>query len=102
MPSLLDSVTLIIESCKETSATLAGLIPPNQFWRWKEMWTNSLRTAVFSAALVHYLRHEKLLGLPEANDVLGSELNSWSPSCDYAERSLNSKAGMARQVHTAY
>ena len=74
VPPLLDSVRPILRSCHDTSAALASLVPSNQFWRWKEMWSNSLRTAVYSAALVEYLSTGSLITISQANELLGSEL----------------------------
>ncbi|KAG2057722.1 Translin [Suillus hirtellus] len=71
IPGLLDSVRPMLHSCQTTSAAMAALIPPSQFWRWKEMWTNSLRTAIFSAALVEFLATGKLISLPEVCQILG-------------------------------
>ncbi|KAG1780470.1 Translin [Suillus placidus] len=71
IPGLIDSVRPMLHSCQTTSAAMAALIPPSQFWRWKEMWTNSLRTAIFSAALVEFLATGKLISLPEVCQILG-------------------------------
>ncbi|CAL1713075.1 unnamed protein product [Somion occarium] len=71
LPLLLDSVQPILESCKETTGAIANLVPANQFWRWKEMWSISLRNAVFSATLIEYLRSGTLLTLPQVSDILG-------------------------------
>ncbi|KAF9220940.1 Translin [Gyrodon lividus] len=71
VPPLLDSVRPILRSCHDTGAAIAALIPPNQFWRWKDMWTNSLRTAVYSAALVEYLSSGSLITLSQTSEVLG-------------------------------
>ncbi|KAG2151415.1 Translin [Suillus clintonianus] len=73
IPGLLDSVRPMLHSCQTTSAAMAALIPPSQFWRWKEMWSNSLRNAIFSAALVEFLATGKLISLPEVCQILGSE-----------------------------
>lgn len=73
VPGLLDSVRPMLHSCQITCAAMAALIPPSQFWRWKEMWTNSLRTAIFSAALVEFLATGKLISLPEVCQILGSK-----------------------------
>ncbi|CCM01867.1 uncharacterized protein FIBRA_03938 [Fibroporia radiculosa] len=77
IPKLLDSVTPVLESCQETTTALADLIPQNQFWRWKDMWSISLRNAVFSAALVEFLRSGSLLSLSQANQILGIK-EEWS------------------------
>ncbi|KAH8104551.1 Translin [Cristinia sonorae] len=71
LPALLDSVRPTLESCRDVTAAIAALVPPNQFWRWKEMWSNSLRSAVFTAALIHYLQTGGLLGLSETSEILG-------------------------------
>ncbi|KAH9950534.1 Translin [Amylocystis lapponica] len=71
MAVLLDSVRPTLEGCRETTAALAVLIPANQFWRWKDMWCNSLRSAVYAATLMEYLKSGTLLTLPTVNEVLG-------------------------------
>lgn len=38
------------------------------------MWSNSLRAAVYSAALVEYLSSGSLITLSQASELLGSEL----------------------------
>lgn len=68
---LLEMVQPILDSCKATIASLAELTPENQFWRWKDMWAHSLRSAVFSATMVEYLRNGTLLSLQQVSDVLG-------------------------------
>ena len=78
MPALLDSARPVLESCRETTAALADIIPENQFWKWKEMWQNSLRNAVFSAVLVEYLHSGGLLSLPAVSETLGSTCNPLS------------------------
>ncbi|KAI0947428.1 hypothetical protein AcV7_009861 [Taiwanofungus camphoratus] len=70
--ALIESVQPTLSSCRETTAALAELTPPNQFWRWKDMWSTSLRKAVFSAALIEYLRSGVLLSLSQASEMLGS------------------------------
>ncbi|KAI0917047.1 hypothetical protein AcW1_007658 [Taiwanofungus camphoratus] len=71
--ALIESVQPTLSSCRETTAALAELTPPNQFWRWKDMWSTSLRKAVFSAALIEYLRSGVLLSLSQASEMLGIE-----------------------------
>ncbi|KAF8895533.1 Translin, partial [Infundibulicybe gibba] len=87
VPALLDTVRPVLLSCRETTAAIAQLVPPNQFWRWKEMWSNSLRTAVFAAALIEYLSNRTLITLSGTRDILGIE-DGWSdrfalPAEDY-------------------
>ena len=73
VPALLESARPPLESCRQTTAALAEIIPQDQFWRWKEMWQNSLRTAVFSAVLIEYLQSGGLMTLPAVTETLGSE-----------------------------
>ncbi|EDR13716.1 uncharacterized protein LACBIDRAFT_308999 [Laccaria bicolor S238N-H82] len=87
MPSLLDSVKPVLTSCQEVTAALASIVPPNQFWRWKDLWSNSLRTAVFAAALIEYLSNRRLITLPKVAETLGLK-NEWQdrvalPAEDY-------------------
>lgn len=72
MPELLDTVQPVLLSCQDITTSIADVIPPDQFWRWKDMWSNSLRTAVFASALMEYLRNGSLLSLPRASEILGS------------------------------
>ncbi|KAF5360337.1 hypothetical protein D9756_004802 [Leucocoprinus leucothites] len=71
LPPLLDSVRPVLLSCHDTISQLASIVPGNQFWRWKDMWTNSLRTAVFSAVMVEYLTKRDLVSLQGVSDTLG-------------------------------
>ena len=73
VPALLHSVRPILGSCQETCVALTALVPPNEFWRWKDMWCNSLRTAVFVAALMEYLTTGTLITMAHMSEVLGSE-----------------------------
>jgi hypothetical protein len=70
---LLDSVRPIIQSCQKNSSALAEIIPPDQFWKWKDMWSISLRNAIYSAALVEYMTTRTLISLEQASATLGSE-----------------------------
>ncbi|KAF7365222.1 hypothetical protein MVEN_00393800 [Mycena venus] len=71
MPELLDSVDPVLLSCQDITTSIADVIPPDQFWRWKDMWSNSMRTAVYAAGLSEYLRNGSLLSLPRASEILG-------------------------------
>ncbi|KAJ4482135.1 translin [Lentinula aciculospora] len=73
IPSLIETARPVLHSCSETIAELASLIPPNQFWRWKDMWCNSLRTAVFAAALSEFLTKGTLISLESTSDMLGMQ-----------------------------
>ncbi|KAI8978690.1 Translin [Trametes punicea] len=71
MPALLDTARPVLASCRDTTASIADIIPPNQFWKWKDMWSNSLRNAVFSATLIEYLQSGGLLSLEQVAELLG-------------------------------
>ncbi|KAJ3568748.1 hypothetical protein NP233_g5512 [Leucocoprinus birnbaumii] len=87
LTNLLESVQPVFLSCRETISQLASIVPENQFWRWKDMWTNSLRTAVFSVAMVEYLTKRDLISLQGVSETLGFKAE-WSsrvalPAEDY-------------------
>ncbi|QRV77470.1 Translin [Ceratobasidium sp. AG-Ba] len=67
---LVEKSSVIVESCSEELAKLASVLPPNQFWRWKDMWTRSLTSILFVAALNEYLSTERLITLPECERIL--------------------------------
>lgn len=71
LPALLESVKPILNDCQAVVKALADSVPPNQFWRWKDMWSNSLRTAVFAAVLVEYLSSGQLASLQQVSEQLG-------------------------------
>ena len=73
VPSILESARPLLKDCELVTGALANVIPENQFWRWKDMWTNSLRNAVFTAVMVEYLSTRKLLSLADAASSIGSE-----------------------------
>ncbi|CAE6466924.1 unnamed protein product [Rhizoctonia solani] len=68
---LIESSSLVVNSCREELAKIASAVPPNQFWRWKDMWTRSLQNIIFVAVLNEYLVTERLLTLPECEQLLG-------------------------------
>ncbi|KIY48639.1 Translin [Fistulina hepatica ATCC 64428] len=67
---LLDAAKPHIASCAECTTAIAELVPPNQFWRWRDMWRNSLQATIFAVALVHYLEHGALIPLPQVEEIL--------------------------------
>lgn len=73
VPALLDPVRQTVESCQAITSLLAEIVPRNQFWRWKDMWSNSLKTAVFAAVLVEYLSSGQLASHQQVSDQLGSK-----------------------------
>jgi hypothetical protein len=84
----MEEVHPIMTSIRGTNASIAGLIPPNEFWRWRDLWISPLRNAAFSAVLMEFLTNGSLLSLEDTSNVLGSEpfshiifsLNSLMPS----------------------
>ncbi|KAF8158283.1 Translin [Crassisporium funariophilum] len=77
VPALLDSARTVLLSCRETTHALSVTVPENQFWRWKDMWSNPIRTAVFAATLIEYLSGRTLLSLPQAANMIGIK-EEWS------------------------
>jgi len=76
-PALLNSIQPVLFSCQENTLALSLIIPKNQFWRWKDMWSNSIRTIVFAAALIEYLTSRTLLTLHRAAETIGIK-EEWS------------------------
>ena len=74
VPALLTSVQPVLLGCQENTLELSLIIPQNQFWRWKDLWSNSIRTAVFAAALIEYLSSRTLLTLHQAAEAIGSKI----------------------------
>lgn len=74
VPALLASVQPVLLGCQENTLELSLIIPQNQFWRWKDLWSNSIRTAVFAAALIEYLSSRTLLTLHQAAEAIGSKI----------------------------
>ena len=72
VPALVESVRVVLLSCQSTMEGLATLIPENQYWRWKDMWTNSMRSAVYSAVFCDFLINGTLLSLEATCEQLGS------------------------------
>ncbi|CEL62726.1 Translin OS=Mus musculus GN=Tsn PE=1 SV=1 [Rhizoctonia solani AG-1 IB] len=67
---LVQASSSIVKSCHEEFTKIASAVPPNQFWRWKDMWTRSLQSIIFVAALDEYLSTERLITLPECEQLL--------------------------------
>ncbi|KZT19478.1 Translin [Neolentinus lepideus HHB14362 ss-1] len=71
IPSLVDSVRPNLQDLRTTTAALHALIPLDQFWRWKDMWSNSMRNAVFCATLMEYLTSGTLMSMAGVSGALG-------------------------------
>ncbi|TFK52559.1 Translin [Heliocybe sulcata] len=70
---LVDSVRPSLKDLHTTTGALYALVPPDQFWRWKDMWSNSMRSAVFSATLMEYLTSGTLMSMASVSAALGNE-----------------------------
>ncbi|KAH7337149.1 translin [Rhizoctonia solani] len=68
---LIESSSSVVKSCQEEFTRIADVVPPNQFWRWKDMWTRSVQNIIFVAVLNEYLSTERLLTLLECEQLLG-------------------------------
>lgn len=73
VPVLVESLRKELLTCKPCTEAIAAIIPNNQFWRWKEMWQYTIRSAVFAAALMEFLVNDELLTIAQVADILGSE-----------------------------
>ncbi|KAI0320192.1 translin [Amylostereum chailletii] len=71
IPNLVQSVRAVLITCQSTTFALQDLIPPSCFWKYKDMWTNSLRSAVYSATFSEFLSTGKLLPLAWVSEQLG-------------------------------
>jgi hypothetical protein len=90
MPSavfaLLETILPVIHSCHGITATLAGMIPKDEVWKWKELWTAPLRAAVFSVVMACFLIDGILEPLGSVAEHLGStSVFSWSFVMMYAQ-----------------
>ncbi|KAL4081055.1 Translin [Scleroderma citrinum] len=98
IPPLLDAVRPILRSCDATAAALAAITPPHQFWRWKDMWSNSLRTAVYSAALVEFLTTGSLISIAQTSQVLGIKEEWKDRFCITVEDYLHGLISLANEL----
>jgi hypothetical protein len=79
VPALLETILPVFHSCHEITATLAEMVPPDEVWKWKELWTAPLRAAVFSVIFARFLTDGTLAPLATVAEQLGStSLFSWS------------------------
>jgi hypothetical protein len=73
VPDLISSVRPHVDGCKTISGALEQIVPSHQYWRYKEMWQNSLRNVVFAVILMEYLTSGELASLELVRDTLGSK-----------------------------
>jgi hypothetical protein len=72
VPALLETIQPIFRNCHEITTTLAEIIPRDEVWKWKELWTAPLRTAVFSVVFACFLKDGTLASLATVAERLGS------------------------------
>ena len=70
--ALLETILPVIHSCHGITATLAGMVPQDEMWKWKELWTAPLRTAVYSVVMACFLIDGILEPLGSVAEHLGS------------------------------
>ncbi len=79
VPALLETIRPVVRSCHKITTTLAEMIPQDELWKWKELWTAPLRSAVFSVVLACFLTDGTLAPLAAVAEQLGSTfISSWS------------------------
>ncbi|KAF8516824.1 Translin [Hysterangium stoloniferum] len=71
IPALVDSARPMLTDCQKTIAAIALLVPPHEFWRWKNTWNRQMQSAVFAAALLEYLSTRTLLSLSRSSELFG-------------------------------
>ncbi|TPX43690.1 hypothetical protein SeLEV6574_g04913 [Synchytrium endobioticum] len=54
---------------------LANLIPVDQFYRYNAMFMMTMQSAVFLAAITTYLQHDRLITIPELEEMLGVQVS---------------------------
>jgi hypothetical protein len=72
VPALLQTVRPVFQSCHKIVADLAETIPRDEVWRWKDLWANPLRAAVFSVVFEGFLVNGTLVPLVIVAGQLGS------------------------------
>ena len=86
VPALLETVRPVFRSCHEVMASLAGMIPQDEVWKWKDIWTAPLRAAVFSVVMACFLSDGTLAPLGAVAEQLGStSVLLWSFVMMYAQ-----------------
>jgi len=73
---LLSSIQDTLATVPQNSSKLADIVPPNQYWRWKDLWTRHIQSLVFVSAFLRFLESGQLLSIKDATKVLGIE-DSW-------------------------
>ncbi|CAG7853070.1 Translin; AltName: Full=Component 3 of promoter of RISC; Short=C3PO [Serendipita indica DSM 11827] len=68
---LVDSVVKVQETCRGPIATIADLIPENQYWRWRDMYSRHIQNFVFAVALCEYVRSHRVASIQDVTNILG-------------------------------
>jgi hypothetical protein len=76
VPALLETVRPVFQSCHKITAALAETIPRDEVWRWKDLWANPLRAAVFSVVFESFLANGCLVPLATVAGQLGSTVST--------------------------
>jgi hypothetical protein len=71
LPQLLDKIRPLVNSCQVPVAGIVSVVPPHEFWKWRNLWIHSLQTAVFGASMVKFLSDGTLISLQEVSSLLG-------------------------------
>jgi len=71
MGRLVASVHTTLGGCRENTRAIADLVPPNHYWKWKEIWQKTLQAAVFVVVLCRYLEDGSLIMLADVSKELG-------------------------------
>ncbi|KZT34367.1 Translin [Sistotremastrum suecicum HHB10207 ss-3] len=67
---VLSSLRSDLRNCRVTVRNIADVVPSDQFWRWKDLWTRPMQSLVFVATLSRYLENRTLMTLTELNQEL--------------------------------
>jgi hypothetical protein len=81
VPALLETVRPVFQSCHKITVALAETVPQDEVWRWKDLWTDPIRAAVFSVVFERFLTNGTLVPLPTVAEQLGS--TSYYTLCIY-------------------
>jgi len=60
-----------LPACQANVASLATLVPTDQYYRYSDMWTRSIQTFSYNVVLIHWLQTSDLLSAQEAGKAMG-------------------------------
>ncbi|KAH9980279.1 translin [Lactifluus volemus] len=64
-------IPALLETVRPITTALAETIPRDEVWRWKDLWANPLRAAVFSVVFESFLANGSLAPLAAVAEQLG-------------------------------